>query len=61
MKTQRKILALKKIQVAKINSFLIIGKGNQTGVDCLAEESRTPKEGKTQSTSNDLDHCPTGS
>lgn len=61
MKTQRKILALKKIQVAKINAFSIKGKGYETGIECGVEESRTPKGGKTQSTSVNMDHCPTGS
>lgn len=57
MKTKRKILALKKIQIAKINSFSIIGKGtnaNTTEV-CTIQGSRTPKGGRTQTDSYQID------
>ncbi len=56
MKTQRKMLSLKKIQIAKVDSFMIVGRGLETGeIDCAADESRTPKGGRTQSTSFDAD------
>ncbi len=53
MKTQRKILTLKKIQIAKINSFSIIGKGTieNTTEPCTLQGSRTPKGGRTQTDS----------
>ncbi|MGH1383157.1 hypothetical protein [Kordia sp.] len=59
MKAKRKLLALTKINVAKINSFRIVAKGGATGMDCVADESRTPKGGATQSTSYNI-HCETG-
>ena len=59
MKTKRKLLALAKIKVAKINSHNIIAKGGATGMDCVADESRTPKGGATQSTSYNV-HCESG-
>ncbi|MBC8756356.1 hypothetical protein H2O64_16900 [Kordia sp. YSTF-M3] len=57
MKTQRKFLALKKIQIAKINSFSIIGKGTiaNSTLPCTIQESRTPKGGRTQTDSYQLD------
>jgi hypothetical protein len=54
MKTQRKLLVLKKIQVAKINSFSIIGKGNSI-LPCTIIPSRTPKGGRTQTFTNEID------
>lgn len=57
MKTQRKLLTLTKIKVAKINSFSIVAKGGATGMDCVADESRTPKGGKTQSTDDSENNC----
>ncbi|MFK7748997.1 MAG: hypothetical protein AB8B65_11435 [Kordia sp.] len=58
MKTKRKLLTFNKTRIAKINSYNIIGKGRQTDIDCAAEESRTPKGGATQSTSNNV-YCTT--
>jgi hypothetical protein len=57
MKTRRKLLALKKIQIAKINSFSIIGKGTnvQSTEPCTIQESRTPKGGRTQTFTNAID------
>ncbi|WP_420573633.1 hypothetical protein [Kordia sp.] len=50
------MLSLKKIQIAKVDSFMIVGRGLETGeIDCAADESRTPKGGRTQSTSFDAD------
>jgi len=57
MKTQRKILTLKKIQIAKINSFTIIGRGTEVNStqECTIQESRTPKGGRTQTDSYAID------
>jgi len=56
MKTQRKILSINKTQIAKINSFSIIGKGTNvnTTQSCTIEYSRTPKGGRTQTHSYEL-------
>ncbi|WP_046745327.1 hypothetical protein [Kordia zhangzhouensis] len=60
MKTQKKSLHLKKIQIAKVNAFAIKGRGTtdpQSTVPCTIQESRTPKGGRTQTVSYDND-CP---
>ena len=57
MKTHRKLLHLKKTQIAKINSFNILGKGSiqNSTQTCGFEESRTPKGGaKTQTDTTDV-------
>ncbi|QHI35281.1 hypothetical protein IMCC3317_06270 [Kordia antarctica] len=62
MKTKRKLLNLKKIQIAKINSFSILGKGTvqNSTQPCTIDNSRTPKGGrKTLTDSYQLD-CETG-
>ncbi|WP_298516481.1 hypothetical protein [uncultured Kordia sp.] len=56
MKAERKILTFTKIKIARVDAFNILGKG--TNIDCAAEESRTPKGGRTQSTSHNT-HCDT--
>ncbi len=56
MKTKRKLLAFNKIKVASINSYTIVGKGtnpNTVMPQCMPEESRTPKGGRTQTASYD--------
>lgn len=58
MKTQQRLLALKKIQIAKINSFRIIG-GNDdlplSSIECLAQKSRTISGNQTQTYTNAID------
>ena len=57
MKTKQKLLALKKIQIAKISSFQIIGGDLEpnSSVECLAYKSRTPSGNQTQTHSNPID------
>ncbi|MCH2193185.1 hypothetical protein [Kordia sp.] len=55
MKTERKILRFTKIKIARVDSLNIIGKGTNPNTlipNCASEESRTPKGGRTQSTSH---------
>lgn len=56
MKTQQKLLVLKKTQIAKINSFSIIGKGHSNLLLCtIIVPSRTPKGGRTQTHTDTID------
>lgn len=50
MKKQQKLLALRKIQIAKITSFQITG-GNEysnSSIECSLRKSRTPSGNQTQ-------------
>ena len=57
MKIKQKHLALKKIQIAKINSFQIIGGDLEpnSSVECLVYKSRTPSGNQTQTYTNPMD------
>lgn len=61
MKTHKKLLSLKKIKIAKIDSFAIMGKGTviYSTVPCTVQGSRTPKEGRTQTHTYDV-NCEEG-
>lgn len=59
MKTQQRLLALKKIQIAKINSFKITGGDNDelplSSIECLEQKSRTISGNQTQTYTNAID------
>ncbi|WP_430408645.1 hypothetical protein [Kordia sp.] len=54
MKTQQKLLSLKKIQIAKINSFQILGGDDIpfSSLECVEFKSRTPSGNQTQTYTN---------
>ncbi|WP_298421710.1 hypothetical protein [uncultured Kordia sp.] len=58
MKTKQRLLALKKTQIAKINSFKILG-GNLDApistIECLSQKSRTISGNQTQTYTNAID------
>lgn len=51
MKNKQRLLTLRKTQIAKINSFQIIGgdlNHEDSSIECFSRKSRTPSTGQTQ-------------